>query len=390
MPMDASSSASNDSVTAPIGQAVDSGITSDSPATQRATLLDLFSSAESSIRFALWTLALIALGFTLYLAASLLLPIMVAGMLALLLTPPVNLLNRWGLPQPASAGIVLLAVLAALAALTMNLAGPVQQWIETAPEQLRRLEMRAAGLMRPVEAVREATEKVSEMAGEKDAARKPQAVVVERSDPGSLLDVTVDTLVTVLSTIMLIYFLLSCGEVLMRKIIMATPEREDKIRMIGILRTIQREVGRYFATITVVNISLGIATGLAMWALGMPTPAVWGLAVALLNFLPYLGALTSFVTLLAVGILTFDTPGAMVAPAAVFILLNFIEDQLILPFVLGRSLALNPVVIFLWVLICAWLWGIGGLLLAVPLLVAVRICAERLPRLKPLAIVLSR
>ena len=388
--MDASSSASNNSVTAPIGQAADSGISPDTPATPRETLLDLFSSAESSIRYALWTLALIALGFTFYLAASLLLPIMVAGMLALLLTPPVNLLNRWGLPQPASAGIVLLAVLAALAALTMNLAGPVQQWIETAPEQLRRLETRAAAIMRPVEAVREATEKVSEMAGDKDPARKPQAVVVERSGPGSLLDVTVDTLVTVLSTIMLIYFLLACGEVLMRKLVMATPEREDKIRMIGILRTIQREVGRYFATITVVNICLGIATGLAMWALGMPTPAVWGLAVALLNFLPYLGALTSFVMLLAVGILTFDTPGAMVAPAAVFILLNFIEDQLILPFVLGRSLALNPVVIFLWVLICAWLWGIGGLLLAVPLLVAVRICAERVPKLKPLAIVLSR
>jgi predicted PurR-regulated permease PerM len=131
MPMDASSSAPNDSMTAPTGPAADSGITSATP--QGATLLDLFSSAESSIRYALWTLALIALGFTFYLAASLLLPIMVAGMLALLLTPPVNLLTRWGLPQPASAGIVLLAVLAALAALTMNLAGPVQQWIETAP-----------------------------------------------------------------------------------------------------------------------------------------------------------------------------------------------------------------------------------------------------------------
>ena len=57
---------------------------------------------------------------------------------------------------------------------------------------------------------------------------------------------------------------------------------------------------------------------------------------------------------------------------------------------LGRSLRLNPVVIFLWVLVWAWMWGIGGLLLAVPLLVAVRICAERLPRLRALATVLSR
>jgi len=94
--------------------------------------------------------------------------------------------------------------------------------------------------------------------------------------------------------------------------------------------------------------------------------------------------------LTAVGLLTFDTPWAILAPPAAFLLLNFIEDQLILPFLLGRSLSLNPVVIFVWVLICAWMWGIGGLLLAVPLLVALRICAERIPRLKPLAIVLSR
>jgi predicted PurR-regulated permease PerM len=345
--------------------------------------------AESSTRHALWTIALIALGFTLYLAASLLLPILVAGVLALLLSPAVNILNRLGLPQTAGAGVVLLLVIAALVAITVNVAGPVQQWIETAPEQLRRLESRIGALMRPVEAVREATEKVSAIAGE-DPKSKPQAVVVERSGPGSFLDVTLDTMVTILSTVMLIYFLLACGDVLMRKIVMATPDREGKIRMVEILRTVQREIGRYFVTITIVNICLGVATGLSMWALGMPTPAVWGVAVALLNFLPYLGALTSFVMLLAVGLLTFDTPLAMLAPAGVFLLLNFIEDQLILPFILGRSLSLNPVVIFTWVLILAWLWGIGGLLLAVPLLVALRICAERLPALKPLAIVLSR
>jgi predicted PurR-regulated permease PerM len=356
---------------------------------ERKRLLDLFFDAESSMRFALWTMALIALGFTLYLAASLLLPIMVAAMLALLLSPPVSALTRLGLPQALAAGIVVLLVLGALAGITLKIAGPVQDWIETAPQKLRRLEHRIDGLMRPVAAVREASETVSEITGDSEAS-KPRTVVVDRSGVSSLLDVTVNTLVTVLSTLMLIYFLLACGDGLLRKLVMATPEREDKLRLLEILRTIQREVGRYFATVTLVNMCLGIATGLAMWALGMPTPAVWGVAVALLNFLPYIGALTSVAMLCAVGMLTFDTVGAMLAPAITFMVLNFIEDNLIVPFVLGRSLALNPVVIFTWVLIWAWLWGIGGLLLAVPLLVAVRICAERVPKLKPLAIVLSR
>jgi predicted PurR-regulated permease PerM len=243
--------------------------------------------------------------------------------------------------------------------------------------------------MGPVEAVREATERVSAIAAD-DSKPKPREVVVERGGLSSALNVTVDTMIMVLSTVMLAYFLLACGDVLLRKIVAVTPDREDKVRVVGILRTIQREVGRYFATITLVNIGLGIATGLALWALDVPTPIVWGVAVALLNFLPYLGPLIATVVLTAVGLLTSDGLWGMLAPPAAFLLLNFIEDQLILPFLLGRSLRLNPVVIFLWVLVWAWMWGIGGLLLAVPLLVAVRICAERVPRFRPLAVVLSR
>jgi len=347
--------------------------------------------ATSSMRLALWILVLIAIAVVLYLTASLLLPIMVAITLALLLSPAVNALTRLRLPQPVSAGIVMLAVLVSLGGLAVNIASPVQGWIETAPQQLGKLEDRLATLMRPVEAVREATETVSEIAAKESAQKqKPREVVLDRGGLSTVLNVTVDTVIVVLSTVMLAYFLLACGDVLLRKLIAVTPEREDKIRMLEIARTVRREIARYYATITLVNIGLGIGTGIAMWALDMPTPVVWGVAITLLNFLPYLGPLVATVTLAAVGLITFESPGGMLAPPAAFLLLNFIEDQLILPFLLGRSLRLNPVVIFLWVLICAWVWGIGGLLLAVPLLVAIRICAERLPKLRPLAVVLTR
>jgi predicted PurR-regulated permease PerM len=345
--------------------------------------------AQGSIRRGVWALVLIAFGFTLYLMASLILPIMVAGMLALLLSPAVNALARLNLPPPVSAGIVLLLVLAGLGALAFNVAAPIQRWIDSAPNELRRLEQKLSVLMRPVEAVREATEKVSEIA-KNDSKPKPREVVVERRPAGGMLDMTMDTVVTVLSTVMLLYFLLASGDLLVRKLVQVTPDREGKIRMIGILRTIQREIGQYFATITLINIGLGVATGLAMWALGMPTPAVWGVAIALLNFLPYIGPLIFTVILSAVALLTFDAPLEILAPPAAFLVLNFIEDQLLLPFLLGRRLSINPVVIFLWVLFWSWMWGIGGLLLAVPLLVAVRICAERVPRLNPLAVILAR
>jgi predicted PurR-regulated permease PerM len=230
---------------------------------------------------------------------------------------------------------------------------------------------------------------VTDIAKNEAGSAKPREVVVEKA-AAAALNVTVDTVVTTLSAVMLLYFLLASGDLLLRKIVVLMPEREDKRRTIDILRAIQKEIGSYFATITLVNIGLGTASGLALWALGMPTPVVWGVAIALLNFLPYLGPLIITVLLTAVAMLAFESPFDILAPAGTFLLLNFIEDQLILPIVLGRHFSVNPVVIFVWMLFWAWMWGIGGLLLAVPLLVAVRICAERIPILQPVAVILSR
>jgi len=345
---------------------------------------------EQSIRSTLLALVMIALGFTLYLTASFILPVVVATMLALLLAPAVSALARLRIPHPAGAGILLIGLLAIIATLGVQLASPVQRWIETAPGQLRQLEHKIAGLMRPVAAVREATEKVGEIAQADSPTEKSREVVVAKASGASAIDVTVNTVVTILSTVMLLYFLLASGDVLLRKLIAVTPEREDKLRMVDIVRAIQREIGRYFATITLVNAGLGTATGLVLWALEMPTPLVWGVAVALLNFVPYIGPLIATVMLGAVALLTFDTPFDIIAPPAAFLLLNIIEDQLVLPYLFGRRFSINPVVIFLWVLFWAWMWGVGGLVLAVPMLVAVRICADRIPRLQSLATILSR
>jgi predicted PurR-regulated permease PerM len=343
-----------------------------------------------SIRAASWVLVSLAVAFTLYLAASLLLPILLAAMLALLLTPLVEALTRIKVPQPAAAALVVLAVLAALGALALQLAGPAQRWIDSAPAELRKIEARLRVIKRPVEAVREATDKVAEMAAVGAPKKKPPAVAVEERGVMHFLTLTQTTVVTALTTILLVYFLLASGDLFLRKLVRIIPRLRDKIRAVEIAREVQREVARYFATVTLVNIGLGVATGVAMWLLGMPTPLLWGVAIAALNFLPYIGPLIAVVMLGAVALLTFDRPLEVLAPPAVFLMLNLLEDQVVLPIVLGRRLALNPVVIFLWVLVWTWLWGVAGVLLAVPLLVAVRICTERVPALAPVAALLAR
>ena len=360
------------------------------PAAEAVPVPAARTSPVLSIRRAIWILAFLASAYTLHLAASLLLPILLAAMLSLLLAPAVAGLKRAKIPQPVGAALVVFGLLALVGALATNLSGPAQRWLDIAPAELRKLESKLDFLKRPAQVVKEASDKVAAIAAVDDAP-KPPPVAVER--PGRFLDflsMTQTTVVAVLTTVLLLYFLLASGDLFLRKMVEAIPRMRDKIRAVEIAREIHREIGRYFATVTLVNIGLGTATGVAMWLLGMPTPLLWGVAVAALNFLPYIGPLVAVVFLTAVGLVTFDSPLQALAPPATFLAINFIEDQLVLPYVLGQRLSVNPVVIFLWVLVWTWMWGVTGVLLAVPLLVAVRICTERVPRLAPLAALIAR
>src|SRR5690606_35540733 len=127
------------------------------------------------------------------------------------------------------------------------------------------------------------------------------------------------------------------------------------------------------------NAGLGVATGLAMAALGVPNPALWGVLAAINNFVPYLGSLATAIVLAIVAAVTFESLGAIVAPPLVFLALTTIEGQFLTPMLLGRRLTLNPVVIFLALLVWGWLWGIPGVLMAVPLLAALKILCDHVP-----------
>jgi predicted PurR-regulated permease PerM len=337
----------------------------------------------------LWILVMLAIAFVLHVAADLLFPIVLAAMIALLLSPAVKGLARIRIPEPLGAAIVVALALAVLAVLSANLYAPVQRWLDSGPQQFRKLESKLRILKQPVKAVQEATDKVAKMAAV-EPSPAPRPVAVERRSTWDFLLGTQTVLFTALTTVLLVYFLLASGDLFLRKMVKVLPRLRDKIRAVEISREIQREIGRYYVTITLINAGLGVATGFAMWLLGMPTPVLWGVAVALLNFLPYVGPLIAVVLLSAVALLTFDGALQILAPPAAFLVLNLIEDQLVQPLILGRRFAMNPVVIFVWVIAWSWLWGVGGVLIAVPVLVAVKICAERVDAMAPLAGVIGR
>lgn len=141
---------------------------------------------------------------------------------------------------------------------------------------------------------------------------------------------------------------------------------------------IQKELSGYIVTISMINACLGLATAAVFTYLNVDDALLWGALVALMNFVPYLGGLASCTILLVAGVVQFGLVSAALLPAGLFLMINIIESQLVTPAVLGRSMQLNPLMIILWLSIAGWLWGVVGVLLAVPILMSFKIILENL------------
>ncbi|MGD9942053.1 MAG: AI-2E family transporter [Burkholderiaceae bacterium] len=332
------------------------------------------------LRLCLIVISVVTAAAAIRFAKALLLPIVLAVLLTLLLTPVVNLLDRARLPRWLGALVVVAALISALVFAAGQLAAPSEQWLNPRSPEWSKLESRLRELKRPFERLQGAQKRMATIT-EAPGRPPPREVVIERS---SLMGVVTDTQVVVvgaLSTIVLLYFLLASGDLFLRKLVRVLPSLADRKTAVGIARTIQTEIGRYFATITMINLGLGLVTALIMGLIGMPSPWLWGALVAVLNFVPYVGPGTSLVILTAAAVVSLDNWSQIVAVPLAFFTLTLIEGQLLQPALVGRRLRLNVVVTFLSVLIWGWLWGLGGVFVAVPMLVVLRICADHIEAL---------
>jgi predicted PurR-regulated permease PerM len=186
-----------------------------------------------------------------------------------------------------------------------------------------------------------------------------------------------------------LFFFLSSGDNFLRRLVEIAPGMTEKRTVVSIARDIQREMSRYLLTITLINFGLGVATAIVLMILQLPNALLFGAMVFVLNFAPYIGASISAAILAIVGFSTFDSIGhALIFPGA-FLVLAFIEGQLVTPTVLGRRLALNPVVVFVWLLLWGWLWGIVGVLLAGPMLACFRIICQHTEALRPIYVLIG-
>lgn len=342
------------------------------------------------VRVAVVGLFLLAVFYTLYAARSLLLPVALAILFSLVLSPAVRGLRKTGIAPPVGAALIVLLMVFGVGLGAYSLVDPATRWLQHAPQTLESLEVKLRKLKKPVERVQAATQQVSSMT-QVDNGKKPTPVVIQETGFAQAVLASTQTLLfNGVTALILLYFLLASGDTFLRKLVHVLPRFRDKVRAVEMAHAIEQEVSHYLFTITYINAGLGLATAVAMFLLGMPNPALWGGMVALLNFIPYLGASINLIVLTLVAILSFDSLAHAALVPITFLGLATLEGQIVTPLVLGQRLTLNPVIIFLALMLWGWMWGIPGMLIAVPFLVVLKIVANRIPALGPLAEFLNR
>lgn len=331
---------------------------------------------------AVLVLAVLAVGYTMYLAQDLLLPVLLAMFFALVGNPIIRVLQRLYLPRFVAALLVLVVGLAGALVLGKQLVEPAGEWLREAPRELRRLAPTVREMTRPMQEASAAAEDIARAAsGDTEAAQKVEVVTPQQASPYAALLTTPMIIISVLAVAILTLFFMVYGHRIQRSAIAMLPSRQQKRVTVEILQSIERDVSRYVATISAINFLLGATFAAALYfLLDMPLPEVllWGTMVALLNFAPYVGATIAFVVMLAVGFVKYEETLMALAPAGIFLVLQATEGNFVTPIVLGSRLALSPLILILALAVFGFMWGILGLLLAVPLLVSFKIVLGRI------------
>lgn len=325
-------------------------------------------------------LATLAVGFTLWAAQELILPILLAAFFALVGNPILRGLQRLYVPRFLGALIVLLGGLAAAGALGNQLIEPAGEWIRQVPREMKQITPKLRDLTKPMLDANKAAQNIARAAGGESTSKPVQVIRTELNEPYKVLTATPRRVASVLAVILLTFFFMVYGQSLQRNALALLPTRQQKKLTVDILTSIEREISRYVLTITLINLGLGLALAGSLYWLGVPLQEalLWGTMAAILNFAPYVGPLIGIFIMLLMGFVAFDELLPSLLPASLYLVLHTLEGQLITPIILGRSMRLSPLVLILALMLFGWLWGIIGLLLAVPMLVCIKLVLARI------------
>ncbi len=325
----------------------------------------------------------------LYLGKGLALPIVIAFIIALTLSPVVQSLKKLRIPRHISAAILLASLAVAIVSGIYAFATPVANALSDAPQIGWELRAKLKGITGSIDSINKAGEQVEKVT-QGTPSYGVQEVVVKQ--PG-LISRAADDLLAFAAisvvTLTLSFFLLTSRDLFATKLIQLMPTLTDKKKALGILIDAEDEISRYLLTVALINTFLGIAVGLVFALLGMSNAVMWGTVAAILNFLPYVGAIVGVGASAVYGILEFPTLWEGLVPALCYLLINITEGQFVTPAFLGKRFSINTVVILVSIVFWGFLWGAAGVFVAVPILLIIKILCERIEGWQAVGLFLS-
>jgi predicted PurR-regulated permease PerM len=317
----------------------------------------------------------------LYVGRAAFIPVALAVLLALLLSTPVEALHKRGVPRGVSALLVAVLFLAVVTLGFNFLWTPAQKWIAVAPQTVRYIERKMSPVIRVIGQIDSVWNRAGHLASGSVAPSVPNAPVAqpkamnEVASPG-LLSQTRLLLIGLFTTIMLTLFLLAGGQPMLARMTTALASYQKATHFLKVLGVVRSELARYYRTIALINLGLGIATALMTLAFGISNPLLWGVLAGVLNFLPYVGSAITLAILTMVAFLTFEGLGPVFGVAISYLALATIEGQFVQPLFVGKRLELNPPIIFIALWFGGWFWGVAGIIFAIPSLIALKVAAE--------------
>lgn len=304
-------------------------------------------------------------------------PVLLAIVIGLMFGPVADFLDRHGVHPALSALVVVLLLVGIIGGGLVLFAVPLSDWVARGPVIWEKLHAELLNWKEPLEALRSIQEQVGGVFGSDTA----MAVTVEDGSAVTNIAMVFPAIgAQVLIFLASLYFFMATREHIRISVLSLCVTRRMRWRAAHIFREVEAKVSRFLLSVTVINLCVGTAVSLAMWAIGMPSPLLWGAMAAVLNYIPYVGQAVMTVVLLAVGAGTRNGLENILTPLACYLGINFMEGQVITPHLLGRTMTINPFLIFLSITFWLWAWGPVGGLVAVPTLLIVQsVLANVLP-----------
>lgn len=304
-------------------------------------------------------------------------PVTLAIVVGLMFGPVADRVESWGVPPALSAGVVVLLLLGVIAGFATLFAVPLSEWVARAPLIWDKLQGQLATLKEPLESIGQFQEQLTSVLGS-DGAMSVQ--VEDASTVTGMAMLAPAVLAQVAIFLASLYFFVATRDHIRMSVLSMCVTRRMRWRTAHVFRDVELKVSRFLLSVTMINLCVGTAVSIAMWVIGMPSPLLWGAMAAVLNYIPYVGQAIMVTVLLAVGLGTQTELVQILLPVACYASINFVEGQIFTPHFIGRSLTLNPFIIFLSITFWIWAWGPVGGLVAVPtLLIAQSLIAHALP-----------